>query len=75
MKTALTVFILGGVLVATVLVVIRIMAGLSDVTLSGHGIAALILGVVFTLAIGGGLMFLVFFSSRRGHDDSAHRGP
>lgn len=75
MKTALTVILLGGLLLATVLVVIRVMAGLGDVTLSGHGIAALILGVVFTLIVGGGLMFLIFYSSRRGHDDSAHRGP
>ena len=45
--------------------------GMGEVEISGHGIFALILGTVFSLAMGGGLMFLVFFSSRRGHDDEA----
>jgi hypothetical protein len=39
--------------------------------MSGAGIAALILGGVGTLALGAGLMALVFFSSRRGYDDAA----
>jgi len=34
------------------------------------GWAALLAGVVLTIAVGGGLMFLVFFSSRRGYDDA-----
>lgn len=40
-----------------------------ETEISGHGWFAMILGVVFSLAIGGGLMALVFFSSRRGYDD------
>lgn len=38
--------------------------------MSGHGYAALILGAFGTLALGAGLMALVFFSSRRGYDDA-----
>jgi hypothetical protein len=33
------------------------------------GWLAMILGIVFTLVIGVGLMALVFYSSRKGHDD------
>jgi hypothetical protein len=42
----------------------------AKVTISTNGILALILGGVGTLALGGGLMFLVFYSSRRGYDDA-----
>ncbi|MFC7334868.1 hypothetical protein [Rhodocista pekingensis] len=39
-----------------------------DIPLAGG--LALLLGVVGTLALGGGLMALVFFSARSGHDDA-----
>ena len=42
----------------------------AEVTISPHGILALILGGVGTLALGGGRMFLVFYSNRRGYDDA-----
>src|SRR3954463_3061119 len=42
----------------------------AKVTISTNGILALILGGVGTLALGGGLMFLVFYSSRHGYDDA-----
>lgn len=45
---------------------------LGDAEISGHGIAALTLGVVFSLAVGVGLMALVFVSARRGYDERAH---
>jgi hypothetical protein len=41
----------------------------TNARMSGHGWAALVLGVVFTLAVGIGLMGLMFFSSRRGYDE------
>ncbi len=43
--------------------------GLSGTSLGFHGVMALTLGSVFTLLVGCGLMFLVFFSSRHGYDD------
>lgn len=40
--------------------------------MGGHGWAALILGTVLSLVVGGGLMALVFYSSRHGYDEGAH---
>jgi len=40
---------------------------------STAGTVAMTLGVLFTLAIGGGLMALIFYSSRRGYDETAAR--
>jgi hypothetical protein len=42
-----------------------------DVVMDKHGWIALGLGTFFSLLIGCGLMALMFFSSRSGHDDSA----
>jgi hypothetical protein len=39
--------------------------------MNGNGMAALIIGGIGTLVLGGGLMALVFYSSRRGYDDAA----
>jgi hypothetical protein len=43
-------------------------AGVSDA-----GMFAMALGVLFTLAVGGSLMALIFYSSRRGYDEPASR--
>lgn len=40
-------------------------------TMSGHGVAALIIGVTLSYALGVGLMVAVFYSSRA-MDESAH---
>jgi hypothetical protein len=39
------------------------------VHMSGHGWAALILAFVLTGLLGGGLMWLAFYSSRKGYDE------
>ena len=44
-----------------------------DVQMSVHGYIAMILGIVFSLVIGCGLMALMFYSSRHGYDDEAFR--
>lgn len=36
--------------------------------MSVHGYIAMALGTLFTVALGGGLMFLMFYSNRRGRD-------
>lgn len=41
----------------------------AGVEMSSGAIASMILGVAFSLVIGCGLMFLVFYSSRRGYDE------
>jgi hypothetical protein len=48
----------------------QIWSTVADGGLSGHGYVAMALGVVFTLALGIGLMALVFYSHRRGYDDA-----
>ena len=40
-----------------------------DVAIPAHGYIAMSLGIGFSLVVGCGLMALVFYSSRRGHDD------
>ena len=40
-----------------------------DTSISLHGYIALGLGIVFTLGLGGGLMWLAYYSARRGYDD------
>ena len=51
----------------------------ADVEMSGHGYAAMAIGIVASLVVGIGLMTLVFYSSRRGYDEAAgqdrHRTP
>lgn len=69
MKTTLLIVSLGGILTAAVAAVVYIWQALGDVPISGHGLAALLLGAVLSIALGVGLMFLVFYSSRHGHDD------
>ena len=46
---------------------------IEGVTLSGHGVTAMIIGLFFTLVIGFGLMALLFFSNKHGHDDEVHQ--
>jgi len=41
---------------------------LSGVGITGFGWVMLVLGVAVTLAVGGGLMALLFYSSRRNYD-------
>jgi hypothetical protein len=57
------------VVVAMSAVVVHRWVGIGDAQISPAGWAALVLGVLATLALGVGLMALMFFSSRRGYDD------
>jgi len=42
---------------------------MGNTAMSIHGYVAMALGVVLSIALGGGLMALAFYSSRRGYDD------
>lgn len=55
--------------IAAVVAIVWISDGFSG--LSGHGIAALILGTVLSAGLGVGLMGLIFFSARSGADDAS----
>lgn len=57
-----------------VFLAINAFAGLEGVALSLHGKIALGLGVSFTLGLAGGLMYLVYYSAREGHDAAVHQG-
>lgn len=41
---------------------------LTDAVLTPNGRVALVLGAVFSMVIGGGLMALLFYSNRKGYD-------
>ena len=55
------------------IVISAVWAGIGDSDISGAGWLAMGLGVIVTLALGVGLMALVFISSRRGYDEIGRR--
>jgi TRAP-type C4-dicarboxylate transport system permease small subunit len=67
--------LIAGLAVAALAIVgflsLRSWISLGDVDISTNGWIAIILGVVVTLAVGGGLMALVFYSSRKHYDDAS----
>lgn len=58
--------------ILAILVLLWAVNGFSTGGLSGHGIAAVVLGVTFSVLLAVGLMALVFYSNRSGQDDEAH---
>jgi hypothetical protein len=68
-KLILLLVILILILAASIWGASRVWLNSGDVELGFHGYTALILGGTFSLLLGGGLMALIFFSSRRGFDD------
>lgn len=75
MRTALLLALLGLLLLASLFAGLYLWWSMSDVDISLHGLIAMALGGVLSLALGAGLMFLVFYSNRHGHDEEQHRGP
>ena len=61
--------IAGIVVVAIGVVIATVWTGLGDAEISVAGWLAMGFGVVVTLALGIGLMALVFYSNRRGYDE------
>lgn len=49
-----------------------VLVATQGVELSIHGKIALGLGVLFTMVIGFGLMALIFYSNRNGHDETVY---
>ena len=66
MKVFLLVISLSGILAASL---VFALAGWDSSAMSIHGWIALGLGTFLSLALGGGLMALTFYSSRKGFDD------
>jgi hypothetical protein len=61
-------------LIAVIAVVIGLWMQVGDSDITAAGWAAMILGIVLTLAVGIGLMALVFISNRGGYDDRGSGG-
>ena len=72
-RSAAVIVVLCGLLVAAIATTVWAWRRIGEVQISGHGYVALVLGAVVAFAVGAGLMALVFFSSRRGYDEEAHR--
>jgi hypothetical protein len=58
---------------AVVAAIAEFWSGIGDSEISLAGWFAMGLGIIVTLALGIGLMSLVFFSSRGGYDDASRR--
>lgn len=57
--------------IAVIAIVVALWRAVGDVEISTAGWLAMVLGALLALALGGGLMALVFISNRRGYDDSS----
>ncbi|HMA14162.1 MAG TPA: hypothetical protein VKP12_05215 [Kiloniellaceae bacterium] len=55
-------------LIGGALLVLWAVSGFAELGIGGHGLVALILGILFTTALGIGLMALSFYSDRSGAD-------
>ncbi len=60
-------------IVALALLGVWALRGFDTFGMGFHGILALLLGAILSSAVGIGLMALVFFSNRSGHDDEIGR--
>lgn len=69
MKTLLLLLALGGLLAGAIWIAVTSWPAPGEAELSVHMWIALGLGAGLSLAVGGGLMALVFFSARNGYDD------
>ena len=69
MKTALTIFVLLALLAGAAWVGHYGWESAGDVVMPAWGWLMMGLGIFFTLLVGGGLMALVFYSSRAGFDE------
>jgi len=61
------------VLVGVALLILWALTGFADLGVSGHGLVALILGIVFTTGLGIALMALSFYSDRSGQREDVER--
>jgi hypothetical protein len=69
----IAVVIAGAVVGVVAIVVVNLWSGMGDSAISTAGWLAMALGILVTLALGIGLMALVFISSRRGYDEAGRK--
>jgi hypothetical protein len=75
MRNFILIAALGALLATAIAVSAQIWWRIGEVEMSFQGIAALVLGALLSLLLGGGLMALMFYSSRHGHDEAAGEAP
>jgi hypothetical protein len=69
-RSALIGVIVAGIALLAVGTIVAVaLSGIGEVEMSAAGWGAMLLGIVLTLALGLGLMSLVFISHRRGYDE------
>ena len=74
LKSALIIaVVLGGTIAFAVWLFGYIAPDTGDTEMSGHGTTAMVIGIVFSVIVGVGLMGLVFLSNRRGYDENLPR--
>ena len=73
MRTALVITVLLILFALTAAWALYAWMSLDNVQMSRHGYADMALGIVFSLALGIGLMGLMFYSNRHGYDDGPDR--
>ena len=71
LRTAAVIAFLAAMLAAAAAVSVYLWRELEGTVIGTHGMIAMALGVAFTLLIGGGLVYLVIVSDRRGFDERA----
>lgn len=69
MKTVVTVVVLAALLAGALVIAAVTWLRVDQASISTTGMFALAAGVFLTVALGVGLMFLVFYSNRKGYDD------
>lgn len=74
-NTVLLIVVLLALLAGTAVFVYYGFVGSHDAELGVHGWTAMVIGIVFSLVVGVGLMALMFYSSRHGYDDLPRTGP
>jgi hypothetical protein len=72
-RTWVALALAGGAVLAVVWVIARLWSGIGESEISFAGALAMVFGVIVALALGIGLMSLVFLSNRRGYDETARR--
>ncbi|WP_262696168.1 hypothetical protein [Kordiimonas aquimaris] len=72
MKNVLALVLSAIALIAVCYWGLTVLIATQGVELSFHGKIAMGIGIVFTMAVGFGLMALLFYSNRGGHDESVY---
>lgn len=71
LSALLLILSLGAMLAGAIYLAWQVWSAYADVEISSAGTLFMVLGIVLSMAVGGGLMALVFYSRRKGFDDDA----